>query len=68
MKKSCPIANATKEHFRMKASRVLTELEWKLGLLNLYSSLYLLTQNMRMRPIGAKIPIMGCKAKKKPVK
>ena len=52
----------------MNANKLLTELEWKLGLLNLQSSLYLLTQNMRTSPIGAKTPMIGCKARKKPVK
>ena len=52
----------------MKESILFTELEWKFGLLNRFSSLYLLVPNIRPRPIGAKRAIMGCKGKKNAVK
>ena len=68
MKQSCPLENASKEHFKSNESMLLTELEWKFGLLNRFSSLNLLVPNINPRPMGAKRAIMGCKGRKNAVK
>ena len=57
-----------REILRIKERIVLTELEWKLGFLNLYKMRYLLVKNMRVSPTEANMDIMGCKVRKKEVK
>ena len=52
----------------MNVNISFTELEWKFGLLNLYSNRYLFVRNMRVNPIGANKAIIGCKGRKKAVK
>ena len=52
----------------MKVNMALTELEWKLGLLNRYSNRYLLQQNIKISPAGANTAITGWSGKKKAVK
>ena len=68
MKKSCPTANPINDILSTKASILLTDAEWKLGLLNLYNNRYLLVRNMMSKPIGAKSAMMGCRVRKNAVK
>jgi hypothetical protein len=67
MKYNCPRLNDTNDSFRMKVSIEFTELEWKLGFLKRYRSLYLLVKYIKIKPIGANNAIIGCRGIKNAV-